>query len=57
MTLRMLKNPIAHEQNPVLVSNAKFLEVSQTTQVGGELTILMPLPEGHFGSQQSVFGL
>ena len=53
----MLKNPIAHEQNPVLVSNAKFLEVSQTTQVGGELTILIPLPEGHFGSQQSVFGL
>ena len=53
----MLKNPIAHEQNPVLVSNAKFLEVSQTTQDGGELIILIPLPAGHCGSQQSVFGL
>lgn len=57
MTLRILKNPIAHEQNPVLGSNAKFLEVSQTTQDGGELTILIPLPAGHCGSQQSVFGL
>ena len=57
MTLRMLKNPIAHEQNPVLVSNAKFLEVSQTTQVGGRFTTFIPLLGGHWVSQQSVTGL